>query len=193
MRPRLALGSILAIVRRNHSCGRGRLGRSDAGPCCGQAKGRGLLKKPRTATFQFRMRVAPVRLGASYSNQLSSGLPLCPSQVAAVDPPFYDPPFPRRCSTSLVSLFISGCCVEEVVAFSNPPRGFDEPQPMLGSRLNPPREPTAETIRRRNDHRWSEHSCCCSYTGRRGHEEWRWPDRRSPRNTQFRQNRRNAW
>ena len=53
--------------------------------------------------------------------------------------------------------------------------------------------PKMETIRRRNDHRLSEQSCCRSYRGRRGHEEWRWPDRRSRRNTQFRQKRRNAW
>jgi hypothetical protein len=53
-------------------------------------------------------------------------------------------------------------------------------------------EPAAEAIRRRNEHRLSEQSCCWTYRGRRGHEEWRWPDRRSRRNTQFRQNRRDA-
>jgi hypothetical protein len=70
------ISSVLAIVRRNRSCGRGRLERSDVGPCCGQAAGRGLLKRPRTVTFQFRTK-APVPQGVSYSNQLSSGLPLC--------------------------------------------------------------------------------------------------------------------
>jgi len=32
--------SAQAIVRSNHSCGRGRLERSGVGPCCGQAEGR---------------------------------------------------------------------------------------------------------------------------------------------------------
>jgi putative copper export protein len=34
------------------------------------------------------------------------------------------------------------------------------------------------TLRRRSDRQLSEQCCCCRNRGRRGREEWRWPDRR---------------
>jgi hypothetical protein len=54
-------------------------------------------------------------------------------------------------------------------------------------------EPASETIRRRNGCQLSEQGCCPIYRGHRGHEEWRWQDRRSRRNTRLRQKSRNAW
>jgi hypothetical protein len=54
-------------------------------------------------------------------------------------------------------------------------------------------EPAAEAIRTRNEHRSSERRCRGSCKGPRGHGELRCPGRRSPRNMQFRRNRRNAW
>src|SRR5271166_6394256 len=80
----------------------------------------------------------------------------------------------------------------EALAISLPPPSFDEPQPNPNAGLST-ESPPAEMIRTRNDPRWSEQSCCCGNSGHRGHEEWRWPDRRSRRNTQVRRTRRNAW
>jgi hypothetical protein len=47
-------------------------------------------------------------------------------------------------------------------------------------------------IKRRSGRRSSEPCCCRASKARRDREEWRWPDRRSHRNMQFRQTRQNA-
>ncbi len=65
-----------AIVRWSRSGGPGRLHGSGDAPCFGQAEKRGLPRRLQTGTFQFRTRVAFVLQGPSYSNKLSSGLPL---------------------------------------------------------------------------------------------------------------------